>query len=103
MGFRLSVGRRLEAEGGNALGAYADAYRQSLESHEEFWLQAAATISWTTPPTRALDSTNAPLYRWFPDGSLNTSYNALDRHIETGRGDQTALIWDSAVTQTVRR
>jgi propionyl-CoA synthetase len=53
-------------------------------------------------PTQALDATNAPLYRWFPDGELNTCYNALDRHVENGRGGQTALIWDSPVTQSTR-
>ena len=50
-----------------------------------------------------LDSSNAPLFRWFPDGELNTSYNALDRHVEAGHGERTALIWDSPVTGSVRR
>ena len=84
------------------MGSYADAYRRSLESREEFWLEAALAIDWTRAPSRALDESRAPLYRWFPDCELNTSYNALDRHVKNGRGEQTALIWDSAVTQTTR-
>lgn len=54
------------------------------------------------PPSRALDDSAAPIYRWFPDGELNTSYNALDRHVEAGHGDRTALIYDSPVTGTGR-
>ncbi len=84
------------------MGAYDEDYRRSLEDPEGFWLEAAEAISWTTPPTRALDAGNAPLYRWFPDAGLNTSYNALDRHIEAGHGDRTALIYDSPVTATKR-
>ena len=53
-------------------------------------------VSWYERPTRALDSSRAPFYRWFPDGTLNTSYNALDRHVENGRGGRTALIHHSA-------
>ena len=49
-------------------------------------------------PTRALDSSNPPFYRWFPDGELNVSYNAVDRHVEAGRGGQAAVIHDSPVT-----
>ncbi len=84
------------------MGAYEDSYRRSLTDPEGFWLDAAEAISWTKPPTRALDDSAAPLYRWFPDGELNTSYNALDRHVETGHGDRTALIYDSPMTGTTR-
>ncbi len=80
------------------MGTYDESYRRSLTDPEAFWLEAADAISWNRAPTRALDSTNAPLYRWFPDAALNTSYNALDRHIEAGHGDRTALIYDSPVT-----
>jgi propionyl-CoA synthetase len=85
------------------MGAYSDSYRRSLDDPEAFWLEAAKAVDWTREPSRALDSAGAPLYRWFPDGELNTAYNALDRHVEQGRGEQVALIWDSAVTGTVRR
>ena len=84
------------------VGAYSEAYRHSLDEPEEFWLEAARAVDWTRPPTHALDASNPPFYRWFPDGELNTSYNALDRHVEAGRGDQAALIWDSAVTGSQR-
>jgi propionyl-CoA synthetase len=80
------------------MGAYEETYRRSLDDPHGFWLEAAEAISWTRPPTRALDTTNAPIFRWFPDGVLNTSYNALDRHVEAGDGDRTALIYDSPVT-----
>jgi len=84
------------------MGAYDESYRRSLDDPDGFWLEAAEAISWSRPPTRALDATDAPLYRWFPDGALNTSYNALDRHLEAGHGDRTALIYDSPVTGTGR-
>lgn len=77
---------------------YATAHQQSINDPDAFWLEVAEDIDWTTPPTRAVDGTEAPFYRWFPDGELNTSYNAIDRHVAAGRGDQAAYIWDSAVT-----
>ena len=58
------------------------------------WRRRAA-IDWTTPPTRALDASRPPFYRWFPDGELNVCHNALDRHVDAGRGEQAALIYDS--------
>ncbi|MDT7728661.1 MAG: propionyl-CoA synthetase [Actinomycetota bacterium] len=85
------------------MGEYDKQFRRSLDDPEGFWLEAARAVDWTREPTRALDSGNAPLYRWFPDGELNTSYNALDRHVEAGNGGRTALIWDSPVTDSVRR
>ncbi len=85
------------------MGAYADAYQHSLHDPETFWLAAADALDWERPPTRALDSSAEPLYRWFPDGVLNTCHNALDRHVAAGRGEQTALIWDSAMTGEVAR
>ena len=82
-----------------ASSAYATAYRQSITDPDSFWLGVAREeIQWTTPPTRAVDGSEAPFYHWFPDGQLNTCYNAVDRHVAAGRGDQAAYIWDSAVT-----
>jgi propionyl-CoA synthetase len=80
------------------MGSYQDAYRRSLADPEAFWLAAAGSIDWETPPKRALDDNTAPLYRWFPDGVLNTCHNALDRHVANGRADQAALVYDSPVT-----
>jgi propionyl-CoA synthetase len=85
------------------MGRYAEEFRRSLEDPEGFWRDAAGAIDWTTPPTRILDDAAPPMYRWFPDAELNTCYNALDRHVERGRAEQTALIYDSPVTGTVRR
>ncbi|RCW38756.1 propionyl-CoA synthetase [Halopolyspora algeriensis] len=83
------------------MDTYADTYRRSLSDPEGFWLQAAESIDWVRSPARALDDSRAPFYRWFPDGVLNTCHNALDRHVATGRGEQCALIWDSAMTGAV--
>ncbi|MDL9948794.1 propionyl-CoA synthetase [Gordonia sp. ABSL11-1] len=84
------------------MGRYGDAFAQARDDRETFWLDAAGAIDWVAPPTRALDDSAAPFYRWFPDGMLNTSYNALDRHVEAGHGDRTALIWDSAMVGQTR-
>lgn len=81
--------------------AYDDARRRSLAEPDAFWGEAASLIDWVTPPTRVLDGARAPLYRWFPDGELNTCANALDRHVGAGRGEHLALIHDSAVTGQV--
>jgi propionyl-CoA synthetase len=89
-------------EGVTATGAYAAAYRRSLEDPDGFWGEAAAGVDWITPPTVVLDADTPPFYRWYPDGVLNTCYNALDRHVVAGRADQRALIYDSPVTGTVR-
>lgn len=81
---------------------YAATYQRSQEDPSQFWLDAAKDIEWTIPPTRALDESNAPIYRWYPGAELNVSVNALDRHVAAGRGDQAALIYDSAVLETVK-
>ena len=84
------------------MGRYADTYRRSLDDPEGFWGAAAEAIDWHRRPRTVLDASNAPFYRWFPDGELNTCHNALDRHVDAGRGGQPALIYDSPVTGTVR-
>ncbi|MBC7725344.1 MAG: propionyl-CoA synthetase [Burkholderiaceae bacterium] len=78
-------------------GSYSEAFARSVDDPEAFWLEAARAIDWDSEPTRALDDSAAPLYRWFPDGSMNTCFNALDRHVLAGRGDQAAIIYDSPV------
>ncbi|MFT3714419.1 MAG: propionyl-CoA synthetase [Gordonia sp. (in: high G+C Gram-positive bacteria)] len=80
------------------MSAYAEEFARSVDDPDGFWLDAAQAVDWITPPTIALDDSSPPIYRWFPDGTLNTSANALDRHVHSGRGDQPALIWDSAMT-----
>ena len=81
---------------------YAQAYARSTADPEGFWLEAASLVDWDTPPALALDTSSAPLYAWFPDGRLNTSVNALDRHVAAGRGNNAALIYDSAMLGTSR-
>lgn len=84
----------------------ASTYREVLDASiadpSAFWAAAAQAVTWTKPPTRILDDSNPPFYRWFPDAELNTCANALDRHVESGRGEQAALIYDSPVTGTKR-
>jgi propionyl-CoA synthetase len=80
------------------MGRYAEAFSESLTSPEKFWGEAARGIDWYRQPTVVLDSSNPPFYRWFADGALNTCFNAVDRHVRDGRGDQAALIYDSPVT-----
>jgi len=78
-------------------------YRRSIEDPNGFWGEAAAGIDWIQPWERVLDDRKPPFYRWFSGGVLNTCWNCLDRHVEAGRGEQIALIYDSPVTQTVKR
>ena len=83
-------------------GRFAEVHARSLSDPESFWAEAAEAIHWTKRWDRVLDDSNPPSYRWFTGGELNTCYNALDLHVEGGRGDQAALIYDSPVTGTKR-
>ncbi len=78
-------------------------YRRSIEHPLEFWGQAAESVHWYRKWDSVLDNSNPPFTRWFSGGILNSCYNALDRHVETGRADQVALIYDSPVTSTVKK
>jgi propionyl-CoA synthetase len=80
---------------------YQKAYQESIKDPERFWGAASKEISWYSPYQKVLDQSNG-LYRWFTGGVLNTCYNAVDLHVKNGRGDQTALIYDSPVTHTVQ-
>jgi propionyl-CoA synthetase len=79
-------------------GEYKKTYDESINNPEAFWKKAAEEIDWYKKPTKILDASNKPFYRWFVDGEMNTCYNAVDRHVENGRADQLALIYDSPVT-----
>lgn len=85
-------------DGGTGVTGYEETYRASMADPEDFWLTAAGLLDWQVAPTRALDASAPPFYRWFPDGVLNVADNALDRHVRAGRGEQAALIYDSPVT-----
>ena len=82
------------------MGRYEDVFRRSLTDPAGFWGEAARGVDWYTEPETILDDSNPPFYRWFRGGTLNTCHNALDRHVGSGRADQTALIYDSPVTGT---
>ena len=77
-------------------------HAESLRDPRRFWAAAADAIYWDRTWDSVLDDSRAPLYRWFGGGVLNTCYNALDLHVERGRGKQRALVYDSPVTGTVR-
>ena len=81
---------------------YAETYAAWQRDPEAYWAQAAEDIHWFKRWDKVLDSSRAPFYRWFPGGSVNTCYNALDRHVEAGRGAQAALIYDSPITRVIR-
>lgn len=77
---------------------YKEVYAGWKADPEAFWMEAAKSIDWIVAPTKALSDENAPLYEWFADGVVNTCYNAVDRHVENGRADQVAIIYDSPIT-----
>ena len=83
--------------------SYQKEYRESIEHPEAFWSRQAELISWFEKPKTILSQDEKGFYHWFKGGKLNTSYLALDFHVENGRADQTALIYDSPVTETVLR
>ncbi|ANS80692.1 Acetyl-coenzyme A synthetase [Serinicoccus hydrothermalis] len=82
---------------------YRDLVASSLSDPAGFWGEAAGAVDWIRRPSQVLDDSEPPFSRWFPDGTLNVCFNALDRHVVHGRADQTALIYDSPVTGTTRR
>ncbi|MCR9145609.1 MAG: propionate-CoA ligase PrpE [Rhodobacteraceae bacterium] len=79
---------------------YKDVYESWQQDPDAFWMSAADAIDWDRKPTKALFDDNAPIYEWYSDGLVNTCWNAVDRHVEAGRGDQAAIIHDSPVTHT---
>ena len=82
---------------------YKDIHDRSLADPEGFWAEAAQAITWDREWDSVLDTGDGPFHRWFAGGMLNTCHNALDRHVEAGRGEQTALIHDSPVTDSITR
>ena len=85
------------------MGKYENVFQKSIQDPEGFWGEAAEAITWYKKWDKVLDASNPPFYRWFIGGELNTCYNALDRHVENGRADQVALIYDSPVTKTIQK
>lgn len=83
--------------------SYHSEYAKSVEDPEGFWAEKAADLPWYKPPQQVLSKDGNNICRWFADGEMNTAYMALDYHVEQGRGDQTAIIYDSPVTDTRRK
>ena len=73
-------------------------YEQSIKNPEKFWEEASNDIFWFKKPSKILNKSNPPFYKWYEDGITNTCYNALDIHIDQGNGERTALIYDSPIT-----
>jgi propionyl-CoA synthetase len=84
------------------MDAYTQAHARSLADPEGFWAEQAQAIDWTRRWDQVLDDSRKPFYRWFRGGELNTCWNAVDRHVAAGRGEQAAIIYDSPVTNTIR-
>ena len=76
----------------------SDIYLKSLKEPENFWREIANDVFWFKKPTKILNKSKSPFYKWFEDGVTNTCYNALDLHISNGLGDKIALIYDSPIT-----
>ena len=85
------------------MGRYEELFQRSIKDPEGFWGDAAQAITWEKKWDKVLDDSNKPFYRWFPGAMMNTCFNALDRHVLYGRADQAALIYDSPVTNTIRK
>ncbi|MES2889229.1 MAG: acetate--CoA ligase [Pseudomonadota bacterium] len=87
----------------SSLAAYEALHAEAQADHEGFWMRhARELLSWQTPFTQGLDETNPPFFKWFEDGRLNASHNCLDRHVQGGLGDKTALIFEADDGQVSR-
>ncbi|XP_046376045.2 acyl-CoA synthetase short-chain family member 3, mitochondrial-like [Haliotis rufescens] len=82
---------------------YDNAFSRSTQQPDEYWAEAAEQITWHKKWTKVLDDSNSPFTKWFVDGELNICYNAVDRHVESGHGERTAIIHDSPVTKSIQK
>ena len=82
------------------MGLYNATYQYAQNHPEEFWSEAAEQLVWQRRWDKVLDDNSSPFTKWFSGGKINTCYNALDIHLESGRGEQAAIIYDSPVTET---
>ena len=96
--FNLKTNKFNEIESKSMSKKFSEIYEQSIKNPENFWQEASNDIFWFKKPTKILNKSNPPFYKWFEDGVTNTCYNALDIHIDQGRGKKTALIYDSPIT-----
>jgi propionyl-CoA synthetase len=102
MQLRLVDGLKFRPKGA-IMGKFDEVFQRSVDNPEKFWAEAAKDITWYKEPEKVLDSSNPPFYKWFAGGKMNTCYNAVDRHVENGRAEQTAIIYDSPVTKTITK
>ena len=82
---------------------FKEIYENSLNNPEDFWKEVSDDIFWFKKPTKILNKSDPPFYKWFEDGVTNTCYNALDIHIDEGRGNKLALIYDSPITGSKKK
>lgn len=82
------------------MGKYLDQHQHSLAEPSTFWLDKAQDVHWFKSPSKGVDTSTSPFNTWFEDGEINACYNAIDVHVENGRGEQTALIHDSPITDS---
>ena len=82
---------------------YKEIYENSINNREEFWKDVSESVFWYKKPSKILNSSNPPFYKWFEDGETNTCYNALDHHIDQGRGEKLAIIYDSPITGSKKK
>ena len=77
---------------------YDEVYQRSINDKEGFWAEKAKELVWTKEPTKIVDTSDQYLHRWYTDGEMNICYNCIDRHVEAGKGAETAFCYDSAYT-----
>ena len=85
------------------MSEYKKIYNSSIKNKEDFWKKISDDIFWYEKPTKILNTENPPFYKWFEDGVTNTCYNALDHHVNNGRGEKIAIIYDSPITNTQKK
>ena len=84
-------------------GKYNEIYQRSITDAEGFWSDVSNNIFWYKKPTKFLNSSKPPFYKWFSDGTTNTCYNAIDLHVKNGKGEKIAIIYDSPITNSKKK
>ena len=84
------------------MSRYQEEFNQSIQHPDQYWGEIAKAVHWEKTWDKVLDDSNKPYYRWFTGAEVNTCYNALDLHVKEGRGEQNAIIYDSAMTGEIR-
>jgi acetyl-CoA synthetase len=87
----------------SGMAAYQALVQEAAADHQAYWGRLARELlNWKTPFTKVLNDSEAPFFKWFEDGTLNVSYNCLDRHVEQGRGDKVAIVFEADDGQVTR-